>query len=58
MKRALAFLVVGLTLSTVVALAGGDQNMKQNLSEPGQGATVVGTNNQGDADQSRSGVTW
>lgn len=58
MKRAVAFVLVGMLIGAVLGVAGGDKNMTRHLSEPGQGETVVGENNQGGADQARSGVTW
>jgi len=58
MKRAGSLIIVGVFVGTVLAFAGGDKNMTRHLSEPGQGETVVGQDNQGDADQARSGVTW
>lgn len=58
MKRAGALIIVGVFVGAVLAFAGGDKNMTRHLSEPGQGETGVGQDNQGDADQARSGVTW
>lgn len=58
MKRAVAFVIVGVFIGAILGFAGGDKNMTRHLSEPGQGETAVGENNQGDADQARSGVTW
>ncbi len=58
MKRAVAFVIVGMLIGVVLGVAGGDKNMTRHLSEPGQGETVIGEDNQGEADQARSGVTW